>query len=82
MKLSTKQFTYHKESRTFVGERSEIPTLGGWITLVSHKTGKEMVYYFVGTDKDAEGEVICWKFNEVKNEEREFFDTRIHVYND
>lgn len=92
-KHSTKQFSYNKETRTFVTEGSTIQHGNRFMgqlyddacdegfTLVSHKTGAEVMYYYVDTVRDAEGEIIKWTFNEAVVRGLNYY-TRVDVYND
>ena len=93
-KYSTELFTYVKESRTFVCERSLLDNARGEMmgplyddacdegfTLVSHKTGAEVMYYYVNKEYDDEGDIIKWIFDEVEKQGKSH-RTRVDVFND
>ena len=92
-KYSTRMFSYDKETRTFVAEASTIQrgnkimgplyddACDEGFTLVSHKTGAEVMYYYVDTVRDAEGEIIKWTFREVASRDTNYY-TRVIVFND
>lgn len=71
--VSTRQFTYDKATRTFTAEISETNGLGRvWddstdegLTLVSTRTGAEIVFVVVAEERDAEGELQAWKLSDV-----------------
>jgi len=51
-------------------------------TLVSHKTGKHVMFYYVDKVYDEEGDVIQWKFEECELRPMETNGTRVAVLND
>jgi len=93
-KYSTHMFSYDKETRTFVTEASTIQRGNKFMgqlyddscdegfTLLSHKTGAEVMYYYVDTVRDAEGEIIKWTFNEAITQNGKNYRTRVSVFND
>lgn len=74
-RASTKQFTYNKESKTFVCDMSELQHGGinplgqlygdacdqGFV-LVSEKTGSEVAFYLHHTEREADGDLRYWLF--------------------
>ena len=69
--ISTKQFTYVKEEGLLVAEASSLPPFGRvyddacdeGLTLVSHKTGREVVYVVnsIGREHmDPAGDLLYW----------------------
>ena len=93
-KYSTRMFSYDKENRTFVTEISTIrrngPAMGKLyddaadegFTLVSHKTGAEVMYYYVDAAVNDEGEVTEWIFKEAEVRGKENHNTQVTVFND
>jgi hypothetical protein len=63
---STAQFTFAKETRTFIAEASDL----GWspgsfarhIWLTSARTGERVLFSIRGTERDNEGDVTGWRF--------------------
>lgn len=91
---STTKFTYIPDGRTFVTEASDLGNSGAvaglfgrvyddacdyGLTLVSHKTGREVVCSVVET-MEREGETLGWVLKPVKPAEANLFT--VHVYND
>ena len=62
----TEQFTYVKETKTFVTEISLLETNGfvpARFTLVSHKTDRAVEFEGYAEDRDASGEdVMGWRY--------------------
>jgi hypothetical protein len=75
LRHSTKNFTYHKDTKTLTIEISTLtqgrgPAFGqvyddacdeGFV-LVSHKTGREITFVNDGLDRDPEGDTAGWRF--------------------
>jgi hypothetical protein len=70
-RLSTKQFTWFKEDRTFCADVSALglssfspvwddDTYLGFV-LVSSKTGKEIVCVLMDTVRDRKGDILHWR---------------------
>jgi len=65
---STRQLSYDAATNRYVGEISSTNGFGRvyadacdeGLTLVSARTGVEIVFVITGTDKDAEGEIVSW----------------------
>lgn len=66
--VSTRQVTYIPAENKFVGEISCTHGLGRvyddaadeGLTLVSHKTGQEVVFVVSSVERDAEGDIQLW----------------------
>jgi hypothetical protein len=66
--VSTKQFTFVKDERLLVAEASSLPEFGRvysdacdeGLTVVSHHTGREVVYVVNAVHKDREGDLTHW----------------------
>ncbi len=69
--ISSKQFTYHKESGNFISEMAEVaPYLGQVLNdscdegffMVSSKTGAVATFVLSKTNSNVEGEIWSWDF--------------------
>lgn len=94
-KYSTELFTYSKENRTFIIERSLVDNEFGEMmgplfddacdegfTLVSHLTDKEILYFYADKVYDEEGDVERWNFKECELPGKPYFGTSVVVFND
>ena len=72
-RLSTKSFTYDKNSQTFISEASDFGRAAFYgqlyddacdegFVLVSQKTEKAVPFYLSEVVRDVEGDITCWKF--------------------
>ena len=92
--VSTKYFTYVKEMRRFVTEASDIKHAricrriyndaydeGFW--LESAETGKKVLFTYEGLETDDEGDITCWNFTALSNNNPENLrDLTLVVFND
>ena len=69
--ISSKQFTYHKESGSFISEMAEVAPFMGQVLndscdegffMVSSKTGIVATFVLAKTNHDKEGEIWSWDF--------------------
>lgn len=71
--VSTRQLTYNAATSTFIGEISDTHGFGRvyadacdeGLTLVSSRTGAELVFVVVDEQRDAEGDLQLWKLEAV-----------------
>lgn len=87
--VSSKRFTYDKADRTFTAEASD---LGGdlgqvypdacdvGLTLISEKTGREVVCRVAHEERNAEGELLWTILEPALPQERGLF--RVRLFND
>lgn len=88
-RVSTERFTYDPASRIFVAEASDLPRLSPvyddacdfGLTLVSAKTGKEVVFQEERNVYDGEGELVATVLGPVNARELAP-GTEIHILND
>jgi len=82
--VSTKDFTYNSETRTFVTEVSNLRFSPGRIYddacdigfyMVSEKTGNKILFIETSPEFDADNELICYNFSG-------FMDLKVKVFND
>jgi hypothetical protein len=59
------QLSYHKETRTFVGEISSLDKEAcDFFTIYNPKTGNKRTFVFEGTDRSDRGEDVCgWRYS-------------------
>lgn len=78
-RVSTKRFTYNAVTNTFTAEASDLGSnfrLGRvyddacdmGFTLMSARTGKEVVFYLSHTERDREGELLYDEFRAVPHQ--------------
>jgi hypothetical protein len=66
--VSTRQFTYGAESHSFVAEMSDLNGFGQvyddaadvGFTMVSSRTGREVVFVVADEQRDGEGDILFW----------------------
>ena len=92
-KISTKFFTYDKESKTFSTEASSLPRTFNFnsrvfddacdsgFTMVSQKTGTEVTFTFEKDDRDEEGELMGIWFNSYSRDDS-LKDIKVLIIND
>lgn len=80
--LSTKDFDWDKESKTFVSEISDLPVIPvrQSIALKSHRTGKIRDFHYVFTDRDRENDIVSWRYRSNGAGVNDTFD--MIIYND
>lgn len=72
--VSTRQFAYDARERKFIGEISDTHGFGRvyddaadeGLTLVSHRTGAEVVFAVWADRRDADGDVTSWELRPVR----------------
>lgn len=62
MAVNTRQMSYNPAARRFVCDASDIGGVGPQVEVESHLTGTKIVFRCVATEKDNEGDVLCWKY--------------------
>jgi hypothetical protein len=62
--FNTKQFTYHKETNSFVAEASDLGTfmVGQNFRLVSEKTGDTLDAQLLETKRDDDNDITHWEY--------------------
>lgn len=94
-KYSTRFFDYSAVTRTFTVEESTLRANGcdapsrlyddacdEGFTLVSAKTGTEVMYYHEDALRDADGDILYWTYVEVDALGKINYYTRVIIYND
>jgi hypothetical protein len=88
LKASSDSFTFSKSTNTFVTDAADLRGFErstNQIALTSAKTGKTLVFKYVGTDVDEDGDTQAWRFV-VRADSRaiapEAGDLRLVVIND
>lgn len=72
--VSTERFTFVKAENLLVAEMSDLPGFGQvyddacdeGMTLVSHRTGREVVYGVEHVERDREGDLMFWDLRPAK----------------
>lgn len=87
--VSTNRFTYHSGTATFVAEASDLgrdPFGRVWddacdigLTLVSARTGAQVVFAVAGEARDGEGDLLYW---DLLPADRNAPALKVRVYND
>jgi hypothetical protein len=86
--VSTDRFTYIPATNTFVAEASELPAMSrvfndacdvGY-TLISQRTGREVIFAVTGIERDREGELLYEDLRPVNP--NEWAAGTVRVYND
>ena len=93
--VSTRQFSWHGQEFEYVGEMSSTNGFGQvyddacdeGLTLVSARTGQEVVFVVDHVERDADGDVRFWLLRPVGRSERPLnqptiFQTKIRLFND
>jgi hypothetical protein len=92
--ISSDRFTYLKDEKVFAAEASDLPRnmlgrvfddacdLG--FTMISARTGVEMVFVQIDTLRDREGELMYHVFAPAtpQNGAAAIADVRVHIFND
>jgi hypothetical protein len=86
--VSTRDLTYVAADRLLVGEASSLPEFGRvWddacdegLTVVSHHTGREVVYAVALVSRDGEGDIAFWDLTPAARADRTL--PTLRVFND
>lgn len=86
-RVSTDRFTFVASQSLFVSEASDLPPLGRvyddacdeGLTLVSAKTGREIVFAVNHVERDREGDVLYWDLKPVPGESQVW---TVRIFND
>ena len=82
MQFNSSQFTYTKNTKTFSGFASDLGlSVGIWpfdFNIISAKTRRVLEFRLVGSNKDADGDLIERIYRPVDLN----FDLRVVIYND
>jgi len=87
--VSTRRFTYLADERMFVAEASDLPGFGRvyndacdeGLTLVSHRTGCEIVCAVEHIERDREGDLLYWDLRPASSRNAPFSFT-VRIFND
>jgi hypothetical protein len=86
--LPTERFTYVPAQNMFVAEASDLPRLGQvyddacdeGLTLISQRTGREIVFAVNGVERDRDGDVQYWDLRPVRP--AEWAAGTVRIFND
>ena len=87
-RVSTDRLTFCREEWLLVAEMSDLPGFGRvWddacdegLTLVSHRTGREVVYAVNHIERDDEGDLLYWDLRPVDHRDNSL--PTLRVFND
>lgn len=87
--VSTDRFNYIASDNTFVADASDLNGFGRvyddacdlGVTLVSAKTGREVVFVVTAERRDGEGEILFWELRPATLDTRRSPGT-VQIYND
>lgn len=86
--VSTERFTYSAAERLLVAEASDLPPFGRvyddacdeGLTLISHRTGAEVVYGVEHIERDADNDLLYWELRPASR--RDAGLPTVRVFND